>query len=944
MSLLAKVTLIAVLAVTTVFAQVTVSQNLLTLKTWREGPPDINPWFELFPSDRYPVYPYTLEKTFLPDASNVAYRELTIENEYLFCRVLPDLGGHLYSCRDKINNVQMFYANPVIRKSFVGLRGAWAALGIELNFPVGHSLVSMSPVSSGLQRHSDGSAGVWVADIDRQTGMEWRVEFVLRPGSTMLEQNVWMYNRGEVRQPYYWWSDAEEKIEDRNDTFVYPTRLVASHGLAFIDKWPISQAGITGQEGVDLSVIGNYANGTGLFTHGSDEPFFAIYHPSKKTATVHYADPTVMPGKKLWTWGPSAGSGDPWVEKNLTENFPSYIETQAGVTPNQETRLWLEPQQDRHFTEYWIPARQLNGISRANTSGVLYLGRTGTNSQTLVVEFNANRSIKGATVKILNGSTLVYNERAPVDLDPTTTYQRTVPISDPNPQYTFQLLDSSGNVLLTHTENQYSGKTASDVTLGPQPSPNLSASGSEQDFLFRARYHEQYQQYANAEADYNMGLQMFPSSIALGKGLGRLAYLSARYDDAAALLAEVIVKTPDDHEAHFYLGLADAALGRNSAAVTEWTSIQSTADFGHAASFELGALRASTGDLAGAVTLFETVPTVRAAGMEIAVLRHQGNSAKVQALLTRWLASNPTDLFLRYECSLTTPDPTLLVELGAEPERVLDIADDYMRLGLYSDAVTLLSSTFPDVPPNQREPGSVTPQKNAVVAYYRGYCRQQTGASPAADFAAASAMPLTYVFPNRASSFPVLRAAIQANADDATAHDLLGLLYMNKRQVENAIKEWETARASNAKLPALDRNLGRAYLDLKADPAKALRILEADRNHEPSNADLQDAYNRAASAAQAYSECRFKIDGPDTATVEAGTSLVKIAFTASSPGCSWIAPKYSDYWITATTPPNGKGNGSVIYAIAANNGLASRTATLTVAGTAITITQSAATH
>jgi len=162
-SQLVQASLIAILLAGAAFSQVTVLQDTITLKTWNEGPPDINPWFELFPSEYYPMYPYTLRKTFLPDASNVAWRELTIENEYLYCRVLPDLGGHLYSCRDKIANVEMFYANPVIRKASVGLRGAWAALGIELNFPVGHSLVSVSPVSFGTQKHSDGSAGVWVA-------------------------------------------------------------------------------------------------------------------------------------------------------------------------------------------------------------------------------------------------------------------------------------------------------------------------------------------------------------------------------------------------------------------------------------------------------------------------------------------------------------------------------------------------------------------------------------------------------------------------------------------------------------------------------------------------------------------------------------------------------------------------------------------------------------
>lgn len=183
-------------------AAATASQDTIALKTWSEGLPDTNPWFELFSSPNYPVYPYTLRNNFGSSASSVAWRELILENEHLRCRVFPDLGGHLYSCLDKTNNVEMFYANPVIRKGNVGLRAAWVAIGIELNFPVGHSLVSVSPVSFGTKQNADGSAAAWVADIDRQTGMEWRVEFVLRPGVAMLEQNVWLYNRGDVRQPY----------------------------------------------------------------------------------------------------------------------------------------------------------------------------------------------------------------------------------------------------------------------------------------------------------------------------------------------------------------------------------------------------------------------------------------------------------------------------------------------------------------------------------------------------------------------------------------------------------------------------------------------------------------------------------------------------------------------------------------------------------------------
>ena len=54
---------------------------------------------------------------------------MNLENEYLKVVVLPDLGGHLYSCVDKSNGQDMFYANGSIKKARVSYRGAWTALG-----------------------------------------------------------------------------------------------------------------------------------------------------------------------------------------------------------------------------------------------------------------------------------------------------------------------------------------------------------------------------------------------------------------------------------------------------------------------------------------------------------------------------------------------------------------------------------------------------------------------------------------------------------------------------------------------------------------------------------------------------------------------------------------------------------------------------------------------
>src|SRR5690348_5469387 len=92
-------------------AQVKVWQGTLTLPTYEEGAPDPNPPFDQLTTNRF-NYPYTLRTNLTSRRTDHKWRAVFLENEYLKCSVLPDLGGHLYTCIDKINAVPMFYANP----------------------------------------------------------------------------------------------------------------------------------------------------------------------------------------------------------------------------------------------------------------------------------------------------------------------------------------------------------------------------------------------------------------------------------------------------------------------------------------------------------------------------------------------------------------------------------------------------------------------------------------------------------------------------------------------------------------------------------------------------------------------------------------------------------------------------------------------------------------
>ena len=341
------------------------------------------------------------------------WRAVYLENEYLKCTVLPDLGGHLYTCLDKINGREMFYANPSIKKANIGYRGAWAAFGMEYNFPVSHNWMSLSPVDFAFAKHEDGSASVMVGNVDRVYGMQWSVEMVLRPKSSVLEQRVVLSNRSDTRHRFYWWNNAGIEVWD-DSRVQYPMRFAASHGFTEVQPWPVDELGH------DLSVIRNQTDGpVSLFVHGSREPFMGVWNPHTDSGTVHFANYGKLPAKKIWSWGVDSDGLD-W-RKALSDNDSAYVEVQGGLFRNQETYAFLEPRQAIKFSEYWMPVRGIGGITRANLNGVLYLNREGSS---LAIGFNANQTIPGAIVIVSSDRNPVLREN--VDLAPDRTWSRKV--------------------------------------------------------------------------------------------------------------------------------------------------------------------------------------------------------------------------------------------------------------------------------------------------------------------------------------------------------------------------------------------------------------------------------------------------------------------------------------------------------------------------------------
>jgi hypothetical protein len=84
--------------------------------------------------------------------------------------------------------------------------------------------------------------------------------------------------------------------------------------------------------------------------------------------------------------------------------------------------------------------------------------------------------------------------------------------------------------------------------------------------------------------------------------------------------------------------------------------------------------------------------------------------------------------------------------------------------------------------------------------------------------------------------------------------------------------------------------------------------------------------------------CSYTVS-PTTPSIAASGGNATVTVSTTS-GCGWTATA-NQSWVSVTSGASGNGNGTVAYTVAPNTTTASRTATLTVAGRAVTLTQAA---
>jgi tetratricopeptide (TPR) repeat protein len=801
---------------------VDIREEPLDLLTYVWGPPDPNPPFE--PKVNWPIYPYPLLDDIREEAGTVRYRALVVENEHLRVTVLPELGGHIHSAFDKASGEEVFYHNSVVKPGLLGLRGAWISGGIEWNFPCGHTVTTVSPVDARLISDDDGSATIWVGNVEQVSRMAWHVGIRLRPESSLIETEIRLTNRTALAHPYYFWANAA--VPARDDLrLIYPGTRARSWMGHF--DWPV-------HEGRDLARYTALDHSNDIFVLDSLEDFFGVYYDDGDRGLVHVADVHQAFGKKYFTWG-TAEHGRFWSAA-LSDGDGPYCEIQSGRFVDQSTWQLMPPHHTESWTEWWYPLRGMGGFSWANRDAAVRLERRGGSLECGVTVTSPRPE---AIIQLAAGDRVVEERRA--DLSPGRPMRFEAGALTGDGAITLILLDRDRRELIRYTEAQ----RPRTITLRETARPEESRPG---ELLTKALRTEERANPSAAWELYEKVLMIDPSCEEAALALGRLA-IERKPGQAIPRLQTVAAALPESGSAAYHLGVALARAGRDSEAEVELFRAAHWPEFAHAARVELGLIAMRRGEWAQAVALLRDAlhldpRDVKAWALLMAALRKAGLPEQVLALADA-APQMPYDRLMLAEMhfALAALGRTRLQakarrELAsmapAEPDVWIELALDYLGAGLAGEAVELVSWAEAHVKGVDRSPLLHYLLSDALTRLGRSdeaaTVRERAAAwlgptdrhpgCPTGD-GQTQGLPPDLAFAHHWEFESVLRAAAAQDPGDTRAHYHLGnLLYAQGRR-EEALAEWEAAAESQWDYSVLRRNLALACQQVRGDLERA---------------------------------------------------------------------------------------------------------------------------
>jgi tetratricopeptide (TPR) repeat protein len=806
----------------------------VTIPTYEVGQPEKNPMFlekRVYQGSSGAVYPYPVVEKITDKKTEREYQAVMLENKYLKIMILPEIGGRIQMAYDKMKRRHFIYYNQVIKPALVGLTGPWISGGIEFNWPQHHRPTTFDPVDHSIEENPDGSVTVWCSETERMFRTKGMAGFTLYPDKAYLEIKVRLYNRTEVPQTFLWWANPAVKVNDHyHSVFPPDVHAVFDHGKRDTSTFPIATGTyykVDYSPGTDISRYKNIPVPTSYMAITSKYDFVGGYEGDSRGGLLHVANHHVSPGKKQWTWG-NGDFGRAW-DRHLTDEDGPYIELMCGVyTDNQPDFSWLMPGEEKAFSQFFMPYRDLGMVKNATKDAMVNLEITGGH---ISIRAFTTAEYPDARVVLTKDGKELFGDA--FDFHPGTSYEKKLEVPERlDPEgLTIRILSNDGRCLVSWTMETEEERPPAEAARPIAPPGEIGTNEA----LYQAGLHlEQYRHATYDPRDYYLeALKRDPGDIRCNNSMGLWYLRRGQFAEAERhfrTAQDTLTKhnpNPLDGEPAYNLGVALLLQGRDDEAYdtfykSVWNAAQVPAGY-----FQIARIDTARGSLEQAMesidwSLAHNARNHKARHLKVVLLRKLGDTLQALETIRKSLELDRFNFPLYLEWELLTPGSGALQRMEnlmrGNIHNYLEHAWDYARAGCYPEALQMI-----DLGIQVQKPGRVYPLALYVKAWLEDRL-DKMNESRESLLRASEACP-DYCFPNQPEAVVVLEWAIRTNPADARARYYLGNLLYNARIYDKAIHCWEESASLNDAYPTVLRNLSLAYFNKKRDRVKALQTL-----------------------------------------------------------------------------------------------------------------------
>ena len=820
-------------------------KEVVTIPTYGIGKPEKNPIFlekRIYQGSSGAVYPHPVIEKILDEKEDKEYISLYLENKYLKIMILPELGGRIQMAYDKIKQRHFVYYNQVIKPALVGLTGPWISGGIEFNWPQHHRPSTFEPTEWSIEENKDGSKTVWCNELERMFRTKAMAGFTLYPDKAYLEIKAKLYNGTSQPQTFLWWANPAVHVNEHYQSVFPPdVHAVFDHGKRDVSEFPIAKGTyykVDYSAGVDISRYKNIPVPTSYMAVESKYNFVGGYENDTKGGLLHVANHHVSPGKKQWTWG-NSDFGQAW-DRNLTDEDGPYIELMCGVfTDNQPDFSWIMPYEERCFSQYFMPYRDLGVVKNATKEAMVNLEFE---DGMAIVKVFTTRVYRKLFIRLEARGNVIMGEL--FNGSPETSFEKRVAIDENLSPEDFYLVvrTRDGKPLVSYKPETAIHKPVPEAAK-PAKLPNEIDSIEQ---LYLTGLHlEQYRHATFNPIDYyTEALKREPGDVRCNNALGLLLFRGGQFEIAESYFRKAIETltqynpNPYDGEPFFNLGLSLKYQGRNDEAYDAFYKSVWNVAWQDAGYFNLAQLAVAKEDWEDALELIDhslvrNAHNHKARLLKCIILYYRGRLKELEKWSQESLkldGFNYAVLFERYQIFNDVSCLDKMKELiGGNIHTYIEYSIDYAMAGLFDEADSLLAVGMEDK-------DEVYP----MALYFRGWFEAMRGETKKAIewFKIAEAVKPDFCFPNRLEEVLALKCAIDLLPESPKAYYYLGNFWYANKQYLKAIHCWESSRDFDGTFPTVRRNLALAYYNKFGEQNKAVSELEVAFKLDTSDARI----------------------------------------------------------------------------------------------------------